>query len=985
MNTTTTLRKLAANTPLTTRLDTPKSLAMQTLATPRLSALAIAIALACASSAHAAPTGGEVKFGEASITTGNNTIIKQSSQKAIINWQNFSIAHNESVDFQQPNPQALTLNRVLGNEKSLIHGKLTANGRVFLVNTHGILIGSGATVDVGGLVASAHDIGDLEFLQGAEKTGEYVFKGAGAGEVHNHGNITAADRGFVALLGRDVRNNGVIIAEKGRVTLNGAEKITLRFEGDNLLAVTLEPGALAALVENGGAIHADGGRVILSADAAEAIVNAQVNNTGIVRARTLADLTGNIDIEGGAVALGGTLDVSAPQGGNGGTVAVRGENPRIANGLNLVAAATDKNASGTLSVQSTEDFRIGADGKLSAPTLGRLLDEADVRIASRGDVVLDEAMGWRAANGLALVAEKDIHINAPLAVNGAGRLELETKGDYYIRTPASYAGADVVPPQEGVAGAGLSTPREDTSGGVYGSITFSGEEGNALRINGEDYRLVYALEDIATTGTVDGVYYALARDIDAAEWSTTNTGVAGVIGTLQNSTFTGLGHVIDNLALSNDVYRGSLGFIVTGNQINIRDLGLTNAAMDGTPSLYMKIGILMGAVSGKTSHISNVYTTGSAIGNDSSPSGIGGLVGSVDTIAAHALYISNAFTDVTIARNSTGGIGGLVGDVSSTGAIILDHVHALGSLTNLQGNAGGLVGWINDVVLPKFEKDVLPSSITASYSAASVSGLTVGGLAGEMHGRVNGNARITDSFSIGPVMIAGDLSSAFTPVLGSLGIGGLVGKVSKVDASNVYATGGVQDNSTKSGRTAVFVFVGGLFGGLGKNSSIDHASVFGEDISVGNNILYVGGLVGAADEGTSITLSSAAAHAHGGSHSDPIGRSRGDIDEETRKNARPFDNPPKVDDLLRGEENMPWEITTNNSGKQVSTLLDAIEKQAAGFEHEQIPLGQLMSHLTHSADAAAPQSGTDTQDYEESVVVESLSTEDGHPAAGEKE
>ena len=51
-------------------------------------------------------------------------------------------------------------NRVIGNDPSQILGRLTANGRVYLINPNGILFGSGAQVNVGGLVASTLDIDD---------------------------------------------------------------------------------------------------------------------------------------------------------------------------------------------------------------------------------------------------------------------------------------------------------------------------------------------------------------------------------------------------------------------------------------------------------------------------------------------------------------------------------------------------------------------------------------------------------------------------------------------------------------------------------------------------------------------------------------------------------------------------------------------------------------------------------------------------------
>ncbi len=86
------------------------------------------------------PTGGNVVAGRATITSGaNTTTITQSTSKALINWQSFSISSDSSVSFLQPNASAITLNRVLGNSASDIEGSLFATGRVWLINSNGIL------------------------------------------------------------------------------------------------------------------------------------------------------------------------------------------------------------------------------------------------------------------------------------------------------------------------------------------------------------------------------------------------------------------------------------------------------------------------------------------------------------------------------------------------------------------------------------------------------------------------------------------------------------------------------------------------------------------------------------------------------------------------------------------------------------------------------------------------------------------------------
>src|SRR5579863_5351532 len=128
--------------------------------------------------ALANPTGGNVVGGHATITApnANSTVIDQTTQRAIINWQSFNIGGGQLVQFVQPSSSSVVLNRVIGGGASSIFGDLTANGQVFLINTSGILFGKSAQIDVQGIVASSLDMRNRDFLNG-----NYVFtQGSGA-------------------------------------------------------------------------------------------------------------------------------------------------------------------------------------------------------------------------------------------------------------------------------------------------------------------------------------------------------------------------------------------------------------------------------------------------------------------------------------------------------------------------------------------------------------------------------------------------------------------------------------------------------------------------------------------------------------------------------------------------------------------------------------------------------------------------------------
>ena len=63
--------------------------------------------------ANQLPTGGQVAAGQASISQSGNTLnVNQTSQRAVVDWNTFNIGKDATVNFQQPNAQSATLNRV---------------------------------------------------------------------------------------------------------------------------------------------------------------------------------------------------------------------------------------------------------------------------------------------------------------------------------------------------------------------------------------------------------------------------------------------------------------------------------------------------------------------------------------------------------------------------------------------------------------------------------------------------------------------------------------------------------------------------------------------------------------------------------------------------------------------------------------------------------------------------------------------------------
>lgn len=259
--------------------------------------------------AYALPEGGQVAAGQAAITTAGSTMtIAQQTAQAIINWQNFGIGSGEAVHINQPNSQAMLLNRVVGSNPSEIFGQLTANGQVILVNPNGVFFRPGSSVDVGGLTASTLNIANEDFLKG-----QLRFAGDSQNPVINAGNITAQN-GYVNLLAKEVVNEGIIAAQTGSVNLAAGSGMSLDYNGDGKMTVAVTDGAYQSAVANKKLIQADGGLVVMTASGKDALMDSAINNSGMIQANTLGEATGQISLTGDNIATTGTI--SADGGSN---------------------------------------------------------------------------------------------------------------------------------------------------------------------------------------------------------------------------------------------------------------------------------------------------------------------------------------------------------------------------------------------------------------------------------------------------------------------------------------------------------------------------------------------------------------------------------------------------------------------------------------------------------------------------------------------
>ncbi|WP_426102389.1 filamentous hemagglutinin N-terminal domain-containing protein [Pseudomonas sp. PSPC3-3] len=299
----------------------------------------MALSLAAATSALAAPVNPVVVNGHVTFTQDGNALTVTNSPNAIINWSSFSIAQGELVRFQQQSSSSSVLNRITGQDPSVILGTLQSNGRVYLINPNGIVFGGGSQINVGGLVASSLAISNADFLAGNRR---FAADGA-AGQVSNQGAITTPSGGQVYLIAPDVNNSGIITTPQGETVLAAGHSVQLvdssnpgmhvvvsaqKDQALNLGTVIAQGGNIGiygALVNQRGTLNANsavvgaGGKVVLKASGSTLL------EAGSTTTATGVDYGGDIQVLGEQVGVMGNARIDASGQRGGGRVLVGGD------------------------------------------------------------------------------------------------------------------------------------------------------------------------------------------------------------------------------------------------------------------------------------------------------------------------------------------------------------------------------------------------------------------------------------------------------------------------------------------------------------------------------------------------------------------------------------------------------------------------------------------------------------------------------------
>jgi filamentous hemagglutinin family protein len=254
-------------------------------------------------------------------TNPTGMVITQNANAAIFNWASFNITPGNTVQFIQPSSSSVALNRIFDPNVTTISGNLIANGQIYLINPNGILFGSGANVNVAGLIASTSNISDQRItagllydpfvyhpvftndptalgasyadspVAGPNSTPSIVVQqGASLYAAGKDSTGTVVSAGRVFLFAPTVENGGSI-------KVDGGGQVILAAGSDVYLGSSKDPALRGLLVEvdgNTSAVTVDATGSITSAHGNITLMGLAVNQSGSLTATSALDANGSI-------------------------------------------------------------------------------------------------------------------------------------------------------------------------------------------------------------------------------------------------------------------------------------------------------------------------------------------------------------------------------------------------------------------------------------------------------------------------------------------------------------------------------------------------------------------------------------------------------------------------------------------------------------------------------------------------------------------
>jgi filamentous hemagglutinin family protein len=696
-----------------------------------------------------------VNFGTASInrsTPGvDNIAVTSNTGRATITWTpsdtatgggpiNFLPGGN-SVNFANSSgqPTATVLNRIIPTDTSraaAFNGQVnsTPDVNVWFYSPGGLLIGSTARFNVGGLLLTAADPvvnGSNDFMANAGQFAVAGTPGSTSAVVVEAGvEVRAESAGknnYIVAVAPRIQQDGLVSA-RGAVALVAAESADFVMDSTGLFNISVTQGTQVAsntfahTGQTGGPGQSANGlnrRVYMVAVPKNNAITMAIQSGGQIG----FDVAGAADVDGNAIVLSAGHNIQDSGRGN----------PIVATPAGIGNA----------------DLTIGA-GTYSSNTFA----------AASNDVSLAGNINGGGSINLSVNAGKNLQVNGTIA---------DTNFPSHVRLRADHKGTGIGTVTFGGAGQISLNPAGSAVDIYYNPVALGSPanySANVVNATLTAYQLVRDATQLQTIGSYLNQNFALSRDIDASATASWNSGLGfvpiGNSGAQFTGNFDGLGYAITGLTI-NRPGQNYVGLFGSTLGSKIRDVGLISGSVTGG---YYTGGLIGAASGGQLSGLFNSGTVFSGQGD------VGGVVGNLNSGAM--LTNSHASSTVTV----TGGqfsVGGLVG--YNGGAISRSWATGNVSLDGAVRGVGGLVGF-ND------------GTIDQSYATGNVTGSPdiygVGGLVGYIRG-----GAVTNSYATGAVNGAdsvggfvGYIENGFAsfnyatgPVTGLSNVGGFAGLI----------------------------------------------------------------------------------------------------------------------------------------------------------------------------------------------------------------
>jgi filamentous hemagglutinin family protein len=785
-------------------------------AAPLVGALPLAILCAFAPPpVHANPTGSNVTTGQASFAANGKTLTITNTPGTIINWQGFSIGADELTRFIQQGASSSVLNRVVGQDPSKVLGQLQSNGRVFLINPNGIVFGTGARVDVGGLVASTLDLSDADF-----RANRLSFAGpSAAAGLSQLGTIRTASGGQVVLIAPKIENGGVIETPQGELLLAAGHSVQLADTANPELRVTVT--APAGEVLNLGALIAQGGRIGVHAGL--------IQQAGTISAdRAEVGAAGEILLKAsGPVTLASSSRISA-NGASGGRVVVEGDSVQASGHVEAIGST---GAGGSIRfIGDSVTVPGGVFDASGATRGGEILVGGDLHGASAGGptarsttvgggaVLRADATGSGDGGKVVVWSDEDTAFAGAISARGgsqggaggmvevSGKRTLAFDGTVDTRAPLGATGTLLLDPTDIT----ISTAANSS---ISAGPTFTGSAASST-LNVTTLQTALASNNVVVDTTsgfgsagnitvANAVTWASANSLDLKAHNnitvnasaTINATGSGALHLVANQDNAGGGDVSINAALTAHIG----GISISGANITSVAAGsLTTTGVSGADGGAITINGT-GAIS----------LTGALVANGGSTVAFGGAgrAGGAITITGGSTVAYSAASASGSAASGAGFAGGAGGSIGVTSNGTISTLGASPGLVASGGSggtgnaAGGNAGTITITNLSTTAGNVSTGSLTAQ--AGVVAGTGASGTPGSVT-VVSNNATAGAMLTVGAVNVTGGSGSG----------GGTVGITSASDittSSTVQASGGAAPaGSTRTGAAAGSVAINGV-------------------------------------------------------------------------------------------------------------------------------------------------------------------------------